>query len=81
MLDSVQSVSISINRFFDHFSQCNGLMRRGATRLTSDLESCGRPRGDSTYLLLSDNSVAAGDGGGNTFAKKLAPMLRVLVLC
>ena len=48
-------------------------MGKGATRLTSVLENCGTPRGDSTYPHLSDNSVAAGDGGGseNTFAKKL----------
>ena len=54
-------------------SQCNGLMRRGATRLTSELESCGTPRGDSTYPSLSVDSVVAGDGGGSgsTFAKKL----------
>ena len=43
---------------------------RGATRLTSDLESRGTPRGDSTYPPFSDNSVVAGDGGGseNTLA-------------
>ena len=55
------------------FSQCSGLIRKGATRLTSVLESCGAPRGDSTYLPFPDFSVVAGDGGGseNTFAKKL----------
>ena len=47
------------------FSQCSGLIRRGATRLTSDLESCGTPRGDSTDPSLSDLSVVAGDGGGS----------------
>ena len=31
-------------------SQCSGLIRKGAMRLTSVLESCGAPRGDSTYL-------------------------------
>ena len=36
------------------FSQCSGLIRRGATRLTSVLESCGTPRGDSTYPPLPD---------------------------
>ena len=35
-------VSALVRRFF---SQCSGLIRRGATRLTSDLESCGTPRG------------------------------------
>ena len=65
------------------FSQCSGLIRKGATRLTSVLESCGTPRGDSTYLPLSDNSVAAGDGGGseNTLRRSFAPMLRALVFC
>ena len=47
------------------------------------LESCGTPRGDSTYPPLSDNSVAAGDGGGseNTLAWNLASERRVLGYC
>ena len=58
-------------------------MRRGATRLTSDLESSGTPRGDSTYLPLSDLSVVAGDGGGseNTLSWNLASERRVFGNC
>ena len=59
------------------------MIRKGATRLTSVLESCGTPRGDSTYLPLSDNSKAAGDGGGseNTLAWKVVSERRVLGDC
>ena len=65
------------------FSQCSGLIRKGATRLTSVLESCGTPRGDSTYPPHSDFSVVAGDVGGseNTLAWNLALERRVLGYC
>ena len=45
-----------------HFSQCSGLIRRGATRLTSDLESRGTPRGDSTSYNNS-HSYSKTQGG------------------
>ena len=40
------------------FSQCSGLIRRGATRLTSDLENRWAPRGDSTSYNNSHNQTA-----------------------
>ena len=43
------------------FSQCSGLIRRGATRLTSDLESRGAPHGDSTsYNNLTTKQQESG---------------------
>ena len=68
---NVLSAFLSNDGFFGHFSQCNGLIRRCAARLTSVLESCGTPRGDSTYPPLSVFSVVAGDGSGSTPVKKL----------
>ena len=59
--DGATSLHKTLIVFLD--SQCSGLIRRGATRLTSDLESRGAPRGDSTYQSHSV-SVAAGEGGG-----------------
>ena len=51
-------------------------MRKGATRLTSDLENRGAPR-DSTY----DSVAGDGGGSGNTLAWNLASERRVLGYC